>query len=139
MTRDRLPCNRLLEAARDGPEEARLALDLLTGPLRDPEEPIEAETDRITEEQKADPLDRRLATIPGLGTITTSAFAATSPDVAAFRSTHDYAAWLRLTPWAISLDRNERLGRMSKAGNRSLRRLLYLGAMMKPMSRQWTE
>jgi transposase len=48
--------------------------------------------------------------------------------VAAFRSARDYAAWLGLTPRAHSSGGKERLGRISKAGNRYLRRLLYLGA-----------
>ena len=136
--------DRLLEAARDVPEAARPALDLLVGQLRDLEERIDIATARITAAQKTDPLARRLATIPGFGPIASSAFAATTPDVAAFRSARDYAAWLGLTPRAHSSGGKERLGRISKAGNvpgacvappgpRSpctLRRLLYLGAMI---------
>lgn len=120
--------DRLLEAARDVPMAARPALELLAGQLRDLEERIEETTARITTAQNADPLARRLATIPGLGPIASSAFAATTPDVAAFRSARDYAAWLGLTPRARSSGGKERLGRISKAGNRYLRRLLYLGA-----------
>jgi transposase len=122
--------DRLLEAARDVPEAARPALELLTGQLSDLEERIEEATARITAAQKAHPLARRLATVPGLGPIASSAFAATTPDVAAFRSARDYAAWLGLTPRVHSSGGKERLGRISKAGNRYLRRLLYLGAMM---------
>jgi transposase len=81
-------------------------------------------------------LARRLATIPGLGPIASSAFAATTPDVAAFRSARDYAAWLGLTPRAHSSGGKERLGRISKAGNRYLRRLLYLGAMARISARR---
>ena len=137
--------DRLLNAANDGPEAARPALDLLVGQLRDLEERIEAATARITAAQKADALARRLATIPGLGPIGSSAFAATTPDVAAFRSARDYAAscWkhafgvtLGLTPRAHSSGGNERLGRISKAGNRYLRRLLYLGAMARISARR---
>ena len=84
--------DRLLAAAQDMPEAARPALDLLAGQLRDLEEKIEAATTRIAAAQKTDPLARRLATIPGLGPIASSAFAATTPDVAAFRSARDYAA-----------------------------------------------
>ena len=46
-----------------------------------------------------------------------------------FRSARDYAAWLGLTPRAHSSGGKERLGRISRAGSRSLRRLLYPGAM----------
>lgn len=128
--------DRLLEAARDVPEAARPALGLLAGQLRDLEERVETATARIAAAQKADPLARRLATVPGLGPIASSAFAATTPDVAAFRSARDYAAWLGLTPRAHSSGGKERLGRISKAGNRYLRRLLYLGAMAQISARR---
>lgn len=128
--------DRLLDAAPGVPEAARPALDLLADQLRDLEERIEAAIGRVTAAQKADPLARRLATIPGLGPILSIAFAATTPDVAAFRSARDYAAWLGLTPRAHSSGGKERLGRISKAGNRYLRRLLYLGAMARISARR---
>ena len=121
--------DRLLAAAEQTPEAARPALDLLAGQLRDLRARIETVTARIEAAQKSDPLARRLATIPGLGPIASSAFAVTTPDVAAFRSARDYSAWLGLTPKPHSSGGKERLGRISKAGNRYLRRLLYLGAM----------
>ena len=49
-------------------------------------------------------------------------------EVDAFRSARDYAAWLGLTSKPHSTGGKERLGRISKAGNRYLRRLLFLGA-----------
>ena len=128
--------DRLFEVAGDVPEAAGPALDLLAGQLRDLEERIGIATARITATQKTHPLARRLATIPGLGPIASSAFAATTPDVAIFRSARDYAAWLRLTPRAHSSGGKERLGRISKAGNRYPRRLLYLGAMARISARR---
>lgn len=128
--------DRLLAAARDVPEAAHPALDLLAGQLRDLEERIEEATARITVAQVDDPLARRLATVPGLGPIASSAFAATTPDVGAFRSARDYAAWLGLTPRAHSSGGKERQGRISKAGNRYLRRLIYLGAMARISARR---
>ena len=122
--------DRLLEAAEQAPEAARPALDLLADHLRNLRDRIETVTKRIQCVQKDDPLARCLATIPGLGPITSSAFAVTTPDVAAFRSARDYSAWLGLTPKPHSSGGKERLGRISKAGNRYLRRLLYLGAMV---------
>ena len=121
--------DRLLEASSDLPDAARPAIDLLADQLRETQEKIDAVTARIEVAQKSDPLARRLATIPGLGTITASAIAATTPEVDNFRSARDYAAWLGLTPQPHSSGGKERLGRISKAGNRYLRRLLYLGAM----------
>jgi transposase len=128
--------DRLLAAAQGVPGAARPALDLLAGQLRDLEERIEEATARITVSQGDDPLARRLATIPGLGPIASSAFAATTPDVGVFRSARDYAAWLGLTPRVHSSGGKERLGRISKAGNRYQRRLLYLGAMARISARR---
>ncbi|WOI55490.1 hypothetical protein [Palleronia sp. LCG004] len=91
-TRDRPPKNRLLEAVRDVPEVAHPALDLLVGRLRDQEEKIDLATGRITAAQRTDLLARRLATIPGPGPIASAALAATTPDVAVFRSACGYTA-----------------------------------------------
>lgn len=128
--------DRLLAATEDIPQTARLALNLLADQLRDLRARIETVTKRIEAAQKDDPLARRLATIPGLGPIASSAFAVTTPDVAAFRSARDYSAWLGLTPKPHSSGGKERLGRISKAGNRYLRRLLYLGAMARIAARR---
>jgi transposase len=128
--------DRLLEAAEQAPDAARPALDLPADQLRDLRDRIETVARRIEAAQEADPLARRLATIPGLGPIASSAFAVTTPDVAAFRSARDYSAWLGLTPKSRSSGGRERLGRISKAGNGYLRRLLYLGAMAQVAARR---
>ena len=128
--------DRLLTAADDIPKEARPAVQLLADQLSDLERRIADLTARIAATQKADPLAKRLATIPGIGPIASSAFAATTPEVGAFRSARDYAAWLGLTPRTHSSGGKERLGRVSKAGNRYLRRLLYLGAMARISARR---
>ena len=111
-------------------------MDLLAEQLRQTQEKIETVTTELEAAQKDDPLARRLATIPGVGTITASAIAATTPEVDTFRSARDYAAWLGLTPQPHSSGGKERLGRISKAGNRYLRRLLYLGAMAQISARR---
>ncbi len=128
--------DRLLTAADDIPKEARPAVQMLADQLSDLERRIADLTARIAATQKADPLAKRLATIPGIGPIASSAFATTTPEVGAFRSARDYAAWLGLTPRAHSSGGKERLGRVSKAGNRYLRRLLYLGAMARISARR---
>lgn len=128
--------DRLLEAVERAPNAARPALDILADQLRDLRARIETVTTRIEAAQKSDPLAPRLATIPGLGPIASSAFAVTTPDVAAFRCARDFSAWLGLTPRPHSSGGKERLGRISKAGNRYLRRLLYLGAMAQIAARR---
>jgi len=126
----------LLAAANELPNAAQPAVDLLADQLRDTRERIDELTARIEAAQKADPLAKRLATIPGVGALTASAIAATTPEVDNFRSARDYAAWLGLTPQPHSSGGKERLGRISKAGNRYLRRLLYLGAMAQISARR---
>ncbi len=121
--------DRLLALIEEAPEAARPALELLAKQLRETRDRIGEVTNRIAAAQKEDPLSRRLTTIPGIGTLSSSAFAAATPQVETFRTGRDYAAWLGLTPRAHSSGGKERLGRISKAGNRYLRRLLYLGAM----------
>jgi len=127
---------RLLAVANELPPAAQAAVDMLTSQLRETQEKIGDLTNRIEAAQKTDPLARRLATIPGVGAITASAIAATTPEVDNFRSARDYAAWLGLTPQPHSSGGKERLGRFSKAGNRYLRRLLYLGAMAQISARR---
>src|SRR6202162_3805162 len=70
---------------------------------------------------------RRLATIPGVGTICATAFAASVTDPHQFRSGRQFAAWLGLTPLQHSSGGKERLGRISKMGDKYLRRILVVG------------
>jgi transposase len=71
---------------------------------------------------------RRLATIPGIGPITASLIAATVADIGLFKRARDFAAWLGLVPRQHSTGGKTRLGRITKTGNRAIRRLLVLGA-----------
>jgi transposase len=71
---------------------------------------------------------QRLETIPGIGFITATALAATVGDARAFRSGRQFAAWLGLVPRQNSSGGKERLGGVSKMGDRYLRHLLVVGA-----------
>lgn len=72
---------------------------------------------------------RRLQTMPGIGPLTAMAVEAFAPDMRHFRSGRDFAAWLGLVPRQHSSGGKERLGRVSKAGQADIRRLLIIGAM----------
>lgn len=113
----------------DLPPEARMPLDLLAGQFRDTKQRIDVMTAQIKADAEVDETARRLQTMPGIGPITASVLAATLPDVSNFRSARDLPAWLGLTPKPHSSGGKERLGSISKMGNRYIRRLLYLGAM----------
>ena len=67
-------------------------------------------------------------TIPGIGPVTASAIAASVQDAAAFASGREFAAFLGLRPRQHSTGGKERLGRISKMGNRYIRKLLVVGA-----------
>jgi transposase len=71
---------------------------------------------------------RRLMSVPGIGPVTASAIAASVQDISAFSGPRDFAAFLGLTPRQNSSGGKERLGRVSKMGNRYLRKLLVVGA-----------
>jgi transposase len=78
--------------------------------------------------RRSDDLARRLATIPGIGPVGATALAASVTDPGQFRSGRQFAAWLGLTPLQNSSGGKERLGRISKMGDKYLRKLLVVGA-----------
>jgi len=73
-------------------------------------------------------VSRRLESIPGIGFITATALAATVGDARTFRSGRQFAAWLGLVPRQNSSGGKERMGGISKMGDRYLRHLLVVGA-----------
>lgn len=77
---------------------------------------------------KAADTARRLTTIPGVGPIIAATVRTAILDPAAFRKGRDLAAWIGITPWANSSGGKERLGTISKRGNKQLRTLLIVGA-----------
>lgn len=83
---------------------------------------------KLHEWHRSSEASRRLATIPGVGVLTATAMAATVADATVFRSGRDFAAWLGLTPRSKSSGGKERLGKITKAGNRYVRTLLVIGA-----------
>jgi transposase len=72
---------------------------------------------------------RRLEDIPGVGPIVATALIAEVGDWKAFSSGRNLAAWIGLVPRQHSTGGKERLGGISKQGNRYLRWLLVTGAM----------
>ncbi len=110
--------------------------DLVREECLDLLEQIAEKTERITNRARkikavtaqAD-TSRRLQTMPGIGPITALAVEAFAPPMETFRCGRDFAAWLGLVPRQFSSGGKERLGRISKAGQADIRRLLIIGAM----------
>lgn len=71
---------------------------------------------RLAEIHKTNAICRLLATIPGIGPITATAFAATVPDPSTFRSGREFAAWLGLTPRQNLSGGKHRLGGITNKG-----------------------
>lgn len=76
---------------------------------------------------RSNEMSQRLATIPGVGLISATALAASVTDAGRFRSGRQFAASLGLTPLQNSSGGKERMGRISRMGDRYLRRLLVVG------------
>jgi transposase len=72
---------------------------------------------------------KRLMAIPGVGPLLASAMVAAVPDPTMFKSGRNLAAWIGLVPRQNSSGGKERLGGITKQGNRYLRQLLFVGAM----------
>ena len=71
---------------------------------------------------------RRLMSIPGFGPINASAMTASVQDASSFAGPRECSAFLGLTPKQTSSGGKPKLGRISKMGNRYLRKLLVVGA-----------
>ncbi len=110
------------------PEGARTILKVLIGTLGALEAQIRDLDAEIARRAKADPVARRLMTIPGIGPIAATAITALVPAPEGFRAGRDFAAWLGLTPLQRSTGGKQKLGAISRMGERTIRRLLILGA-----------
>jgi transposase len=101
---------------------------MLVEQLHDTEKRIAKLDQEIALRAKRDECARRLMTIPGIGPVSAVAIIALASPVETFRKGRDFAAWIGLTPSQHSTGGKQRLGRISKMGERTLRRLLIIGA-----------
>ena len=118
----------LVDADKAFPEKARQVFTALFEHCPALAASISAFEAEIVAHARHDETARRLATIPGVGPITASLIAATVADIGLFKSARHFAAWLGLVPRQYSTGGKTRLGRITKTGNRDIRRLLVLGA-----------
>jgi transposase len=108
---------------------ARFSLDVLAGQHANVTAEIGAIEKRIHAWHRSCEESRRLEQIPGVGPIVATALVAEVGDWKAFSSGRSLAAWIGLVPRQHSTGGKERLGGISKQGNRYLRWLLVAGAM----------
>jgi transposase len=110
------------------PIDARASLIVLAAQLQALHTMIGSIEKRLTVQHRANEASKRLESIPGIGLIGASAIAATVTDPKAFRSGRDFAAWIGLVPRQDSTGGKQKLGPISKQGDRYLRRILVVGA-----------
>ena len=111
------------------PPVARFCLELLARQYLALNAEVSAVDKRIHAWHRSCQESRRLEAIPGIGPIVATALVAEIGDWGAFRSGRNLAAWIGLVPKQHSTGGKERLGSITKQGNRYLRWLLVVGAM----------
>ena len=84
---------------------------------------------RVNAWHRSNSTSKRLEAIPSVGPLIASALVASVPDPHLFRSGRDMSAWIGIVPKENSTGGKQRLGSISKAGNRYLRKLLFVGAL----------
>ena len=123
----------LVEAIEDNdtpiPDLALSILRVVVAQLNDTDKRIREFDAKLAEWHRADKTSKLLATVPGVGVMSASAIAATVTDPSMFDSGRDFAAWLGMTPRQNSSGGKERLGGVSKRGDKYIRRLLVGGAL----------
>lgn len=110
------------------PWEARVALDALFEYLDALTAKLDAVDQEILAWHRTSEASQRLATAPGVGSLTATALIAAVGDASQFASARHFAAWLGLTPRMSASGNREHIGRISKGGDRYLRTLLIHGA-----------
>ena len=111
------------------PSDARFACQSIVAQLHAVQTQINGLNKRIVQVHRANADSKRLEAIPGFGVILSTAVVATMTDPKAFRTGREFAAWIGLVPRQNSTGGKERLGSISKQGDRYLRRLFVLGAI----------
>ena len=125
--------DRLAEAIEDAdsglPGPVRDLGALLFVQLAELDEKIAELEQELRERAREDEQTVRLMSIPGIGPLCAMAIQAFAPPLESFRRGRDFAAWLGLVPRQSSTGGKPKLGKISKMGQRDLRRLLVVGAM----------
>jgi transposase len=111
------------------PEVARACVAALGAQLRMQKAQI-LEFDRMIRVwHRSSEASRRLDEIPGVGPVLATALVGSVADPKAFRSGRDFSAWIGLVPKQHSSGGKDKLGSISKQGDRYLRSLFTAGAL----------
>ena len=124
----------LLEVVADAddprvPEVARACVATLVVQLRQLKAQVLELDRRILAWHRSSEASRRLNHIPGVGPLLATALVASIADPKVFRSGRDFSAWIGLVPKQNSSGGKDKLGNISKRGDRYLRSLFTAGAL----------
>jgi transposase len=121
----------IIADARDTrlPEVARGCLAALGNQLRMLKAQILNFDRMITAWHRSNETSKRLDALPGVGPALATALVASIADPKAFRSGRDFSAWIGLVPKQNSSGGKQKLGGISKQGDRYLRSLFTAGAL----------
>ena len=111
------------------PEVARACLAALGAQLQALKAQILEFDRQIRAWHRSNETSKRLDEIPGVGPALATALVASIPNPKAFRSGRDFSAWIGLVPKQHSSGGKEKLGSISKQGDRYLRSLFTIGAL----------
>ncbi|HJW45234.1 MAG TPA: IS110 family transposase [Lysobacter sp.] len=111
------------------PEVARACLAALAVQLRMLKTLILEFDRRIMAWHRSNETSKRLDEIPGVGPALATALVASVADPKAFRSARNFSAWVGLVPKQHSSGGKDKLGSISKQGDRYLRSLFTAGAL----------
>lgn len=111
------------------PEITRACVAALGAQLHRLREQILAFDRMIMAWHRSSATSKRLDEIPGVGPALATALVASIADPKAFRSGRDFSAWIGLVPKQHSSGGREKLGSISKQGDRYLRSLFTTGAL----------
>ena len=120
----------IIADAGDGrlPENARASLSGLVQQIASCQAEIGALEKRLVTQHRKCADSQRLETIPSIGVIGATAIVATVPDASIFKTGRDFASWIGIVSRQNSTGGKQRLGPISKQGDRYLRRILIVGA-----------
>jgi transposase len=111
------------------PEVARECLVLLDKQLQLLKAQILELDRRVNAWHRSNETCKRLDAIPGVGPALATALVASVADPKAFRSGRDFSAWIGLVPKQNSSGGKEKLGGITKQGERYLHSLFFAGAL----------